>query len=334
MDSAQAAGVRWKPITHDDVPAWQRLMDAIEDVDATGERYDADDLHEELDDPATGPDDRIAAWMDETMVAYAGVRTRGSVTQYARIDAEGGVDPRIRGRGIGSSGVAWIRQRSDEISRLRDHGFETRVRLLGVLTNEPQVRLFESTGFTAVNWSAVMRVVLNDSDASTSPVWPTGLSVHPYEQRWSTPMREAHNEAFVDHWGFVPWDAEMWQQWVDGSKNFRPEISSVVIDEAAPDRVVAYVQSNEYEAFEAATGRREAYLAKIGVRPHYRGIGLASALLRHSLAEYADHGYAESALDVDTANATGAYGLYERAGFAVELRTATYELVLPPSHSP
>ena len=78
------------------------------------------------------------------------------------------------------------------------------------------------------------------------------------------------------------------------------------------------------------TGRKEAFLAKIGVRREQRGRGLASALLRHSLRLYQAAGYHESALDVDTNNPTGAFGIYERVGYVVETRTATFERVLPP----
>ena len=102
----------------------------------------------------------------------------------------------------------------------------------------------------------------------------------------------------------------MWQQWVDGSKNFRPDISWVVVDDADPEVVVAYVQSNEFDAYEAITGRREAYLGKIGVRRGYRGRGLASTLLRYAMRRYREAGYVESSLDVDTNNPTGAFGLY------------------------
>jgi ribosomal protein S18 acetylase RimI-like enzyme len=121
----------------------------------------------------------------------------------------------------------------------------------------------------------------------------------------------------------------MWQQWVDGSKNFRPDISWVLVDDAVPGVVVGYVQSNEFEAYQAMTGRREAYLAKIGVRREYRGRGLATALLGHALRAYRDAGYQESSLDVDTNNPTGAFGLYERVGYEVETRKTIYELEVP-----
>jgi ribosomal protein S18 acetylase RimI-like enzyme len=175
-----------------------------------------------------------------------------------------------------------------------------------------------------------MRVTLDGGHVYAPVRPPDGYTVHQYGPRWSAAMLAAHNAAFQDHWGFVSWTEDMWRQWVDESRNLRPALSWVAVHEESPEVVAGYVQSNEYEAYEAATGRSEAYLAKIGVRREHRGRGLASALLRHSLHHYQAAGFAESALDVDTNNPTGAYGLYERAGYRVDVRSATYQRTFAP----
>lgn len=48
----------------------------------------------------------------------------------------------------------------------------------------------------------------------------------------------------------------------------------------------AYVQTAEFEADLAATGRREAYVGKVGTLRGHRGNGLATALLGHALHAY------------------------------------------------
>ena len=60
------------------------------------------------------------------------------------------------------------------------------------------------------------------------------------------------------------------------------------------------------------------------LRGPWRGRGLARALLVRSLALLKDHGMQEAALNVDTANAHGALGLYESVGFQVVQRNTTY----------
>lgn len=128
----------------------------------------------------------------------------------------------------------------------------------------------------------------------------------------------------------MPWDVEMWRRREDESKNARNPMSWLLVHEDRPELVVGYLMSHEYEAYQEATGKREAYLAKIGVRREFRGRGIASGLLRHALRRYTEAGYDESCLDVDTSSPTGALGLYERAGYEIEKRTATYERRLPP----
>jgi ribosomal protein S18 acetylase RimI-like enzyme len=323
--------VQWRHLTHDDVPAWATLLANAELVDKTGEHYNEGDLHEEMDDPATGTQDRIGGFVDGILAANAGVRPRADASEFMRIEGEGYVDPRWRGQGLGTEGVRWIIERSNQIHAERAPDVVAKVQLLGYPDNPGQIELIESQGFAAVNWSAGMRAQLDDGRELATSQLPAGFTLLPYDLSWSARTRAAHNVAFQDHWGSVAWDEQMWQQWVDGSKNFRPDFSWVVVDDADPEVVVAYVQSNEFDAYEANTGRREAYLSKIGVRRGYRGRGLASTLLRYAMRAYREAGYVECSLDVDTNNPTGAFGLYERAGFEVETRKTIYEIEIPAS---
>jgi ribosomal protein S18 acetylase RimI-like enzyme len=94
----------------------------------------------------------------------------------------------------------------------------------------------------------------------------------------------------------------MWKQWVTGSHTFRPAVTFVVTP-VGGDEIVGDVTTHEFEVYFDATGQREAYVAKVGVVAGHRGRGLAGALLGHTLRAYADAGYDESALDVDSENA-------------------------------
>jgi ribosomal protein S18 acetylase RimI-like enzyme len=153
---------------------------------------------------------------------------------------------------------------------------------------------------------------------------PDGLQLKVYDASMEVALRTAHNAAFLDHPNFTPWSETMWTQWVTESRNFRPELTFVVIDPGRPDEIAAYVQTAEYDAYYEVTGKREAYIGKVGTRREYRGRGLASHLLRHALAAYKEAGYDVSSLDVDSENPTGALGVYERTGFVVESRWSDY----------
>ena len=143
-------------------------------------------------------------------------------------------------------------------------------------------------------------------------------------------LRQAHNAAFLDHPDFTPWSEVLWKQSVTESRSFRPDVSFVVSPEDS-DEIVSYLQTAEFEADLAATGRREAYIGKVGTLRAHRGNGLATALLGHALHAYRGAGYDEASLAVDSENPTGALGVYQRVGFTVESRWTNYVMTVDAS---
>ena len=69
-----------------------------------------------------------------------------------------------------------------------------------------------------------------------------------------------------------------------------------------------------------------AYIATLGVMPDSRRRGVATALLRHAVADVAARGYPGVSLSVDAENATGAVALYERIGMRVRRELHAFEL--------
>ncbi len=326
--------VTLRPLGYADIPAFARLLAAVEAVDQTGEHYNEADLHEEFDNPDVEVGrDILGAFVpadDDSaeMVGYASVYPRAADETHLKYHVEGAVAPIRRGEGIGSQLVDAMLARVRESHAERAPEMPVKVALTGLSTNASQAELLASAGFIPERWNFVMRTPLGAIDAP--PALPDGLELRRYEPSLSTAMHEAHNAAFVDHPNFTPWTDVMWKQWVTDSRNFRPDLSLVAVDPSSPDRVVAYIQSNEYDAYFEATGKREAYVAKVGTRREYRGRGLAGALLRHALAAYQEAGYDEASLDVDSENPTGALGIYERVGFEVETRWTNYSLTFGP----
>jgi mycothiol synthase len=321
--------VTLRPLLHDDIPALARHLAAVEAVDRTGEHYNEGDLHEEFANPdiEVGKD-IVGAFDGDDLVGYYGVYPRAADDTHLKFHVEGSVNPARRGNGIGATLVDAMVGRVAEVHREREPSMPAKLMLSGPSTNTTQAELLESSGFHAERWSFVMRTTLGRVEGP--PALPEGLLLKRYDESYAAAMHQAHNEAFLDHPNFTPWTDVMWKQWVTDSRNFRPDLSFVVVPETAQERVVAYLQSNEYDAYFEATGRREAYVGKVGTLREFRGRGLASALLRHALAAYQEAGFDEASLDVDSENPTGALGIYERAGFAVESRFTDYVMVRPP----
>jgi len=210
--------------------------------------------------------------------------------------------------------------------RERSGTLPVRLTTTGMTSNEAQADLLTGLGMRGERWNFVMRTSLDD----LGPELPLaeGYAFVRYDESMADAVLDAHNAAFGGHHpNFTPWTPAMWKQWVTGSHSFRPATSVVVVPEDG-DTVVGYVTTHEWEAYEKATGRREAYVAKVGVLEEHRGRGIAGALLSHCLRLYADAGYDEASLDVDSENPTGALGVYQRSGFAVESRWTNYFLTV------
>jgi mycothiol synthase len=322
-------GLMLRGLTREDIPAWCALLAAVEEVEHSGEHYNEADLAEELANPDIEVGRDVAGAFDgEDLVGYFGVYPRAGDAEHLKIHVEGAVHPRCRGRGIGTRLVRAMVARADVMHADQRPDAPAKLTLTGPSANTAQQELLAEVGLLPERWSFGMRTTLVDPP-EPGPL-PGGLVLRTYDESLSAAMREAHNEAFLDHPGFTAWTDVEWKQWVTGSRSFRPHLSVVVVARQAPGRVLAYVQSNEYDAYFQATGRREGYVAKVGTRREVRGRGLAGTLLRECLRRYRQAGLDEAALHVDSENPTGALGVYEPAGFEVETRWTNYALVREP----
>jgi mycothiol synthase len=131
------------------------------------------------------------------------------------------------------------------------------------------------------------------------------------------------NESFQDHWGSAPMLADSWQSRIT-NHTFRPEVSFLLRD-VANGTPVGMLVTMSWEADTAATGRN-AYFMFIGTLRDYRRRGVAGGLIGHALRRAADQGYGNASLSVDSANPSGAFGVYEKAGFVPKQRSVRWAL--------
>ena len=127
---------------------------------------------------------------------------------------------------------------------------------------------------------------------------------------------EALNEAFAEHWEWHPEPFEAWfERRHDQHRDEHGPVWFVVRD---GDELAAVTRN---DASIAGGG----YIGAIGVRPAWRGMGLAKALLQQTFGEFWRRGTTRVTLDVDAQNATGAVALYERVGMSVETSGVAFE---------
>ena len=153
------------------------------------------------------------------------------------------------------------------------------------------------------------------------PQLPEGLILRP--PKGEPEMRkvfDADAEAFADHWGGFDASEAAYRQWLN-DPDYDPQLFVVAWD---GDQVAGAVWNVILEQENRELGRARGLLDSVFVRRPWRGRGLASSLVGHSLALLRDRGMTSAVLGVDADNPLGALGLYQKAGFEVESRSTGY----------
>ena len=318
---APVAGLSWRSITADDVAGWHRLVRAIEDADDPAERNTVEDLRDALldgswKDPAR---DSILG-LDHAGVAraFGHVEVRPGDVRVRRAFCWGGVDPAWRGRGIGRALLDW----QEQVGRAKIAAASTTApgRLLVHLDDHVAAarRLVERAGFRQ------LRVFLELSRPLPAeiPAAPldTGLRITGYTPALSEPVREAHNEAFADHWGSEPRSREDWERTLAG-RHFRPDWSFVVL---AGDEVAGYALTSAYRADWEPQGYTSGWTDILGVRRAWRRRGIATALLAATMRVLRADGIERADLGVDVENPSRALDLYTGLGYREMRRGLAY----------
>jgi ribosomal protein S18 acetylase RimI-like enzyme len=348
------------PLSTDHLSAWVALLAAVEAVDQEGENYDEEDLAEDFADPVVDPSrDMLGIWHGDALVAYAAVYCRPAA-DLDRVTLEVCVHPEWRDGDLGARVLAWACARGTQAHHEVNPGVPGVLSCRVIATNPHGRRVLEDAGFEPSRYFFGMERPLGGAHEMPDVELPAALRLASFDRLLDDAVRLAHNDAFRDHWGSQPRDAELWRTRFTGSRAFRPATSFLLLadggapagaetrstngartrttngietgvragtNDAPPDvpEVAAYVLTYEYDADTAATGLRDCYIGQVGTRRAWRGRGAARALLARTLREAAAAGYDTASLSVDTANPTGALGLYQSLGFEATHEWISYE---------
>ena len=112
---------------------------------------------------------------------------------------------------------------------------------------------------------------------------PDDLTLSTFDPADSEELRAAQNVAFADYPSYNDIDEVNWPVFMVTAAHVRNDQSFVLRDPARDNAVAAYVFTHEYAIAPSGEKGREAYVAYVGTLPDYRGRGLATNLLAHTL---------------------------------------------------
>lgn len=334
-----AGGLTWRPATREDVPTWLALRNHIARVDAEPYVETIEEIEEIFDGEwrDLAADSLLGFDTDGVLVAWAQVECPPGDVTVVRAFCWGGVHPDRRGEGIGRELLSWETGRARQM--LAASGKEVPARIAVFAEDDAPAtkhRLYERAGFEVRRYYSDLARPLTGPAGGPVPDVPLAgsLRIVPWSTELDEATRLAHNDAFRDHWGSQPQTREQWKQ----RACFAPEWSFLVVDSApdvdallaSPDTdaetaaalradeplVVGYELAARYTEDFAVRGYSFGYTDILGARRAYRGRKAALAALAAGMRAFAADGMQYAALDVDTANPSGAHGLYASLGYA------------------
>lgn len=306
-----------RPYQPGDAPALANLLNLI-DTQAGGHAgYTAPEVDTMISTMARDLVHDTSLWFSPEGELIAAVVNLAPPPGGYRMDLEGGVHPQWRGRGIGRELLAGQFARAEAIHVATGATSPWEVRTGALAGNEDAQRLFRRFGMAPLRYWFEMVAVT--AQPVSLPV-PVGLRVESYRPDVAEALYQAHTEAFKDHFGYQRRTWEQWQALSVGSAGFLADLSRLAFD---GEDLAGYVLSYR----DADPSRL--YLGQVGTRRPWRRKGVAAGLLAEVIAAAEKAGFATAGLGVDADSPTGAVGVYERVGFAVESRAVTYSRQLP-----
>jgi GNAT superfamily N-acetyltransferase len=291
------------------------VANAIAAADLSGENVSTEDIAQAL----ASSGDTLGVWVGGRLAGYSIVDPPDVDVDLSVVQLKGGIHPDHRRHGVGGPLFDWSTARAIQLSRDTHPDLTATVDIEIQSVNAGGLALAVARGYKPIRYDSAMQRPYDsamqrpydEAPVAIAPV-PEGFQAITFTPEYDEPLRLAHNEIFIDHWGTAPKTEDDWRTWFTGHRAFRPNLSCLVLN---ADRIAAYALAYEFLPDTQATGVRELWIGQVGTRREHRGRGLARSALMAVLRTGESAGFQRAALNVDSANLTGAHHLYEQLGF-------------------
>ena len=308
--------------TMDDVEAVTTMLNECSMVDVGHNEEAVEDMRKMWQTPGFNleTDVRIVVDLEGQIAGY--VEVWDLAEPHIKAFVWGRVHPTFRGRGLGPYLIGLSEERAGQT--IAKAPPDARV----VVANDTDARnkaaqaLFERQGYAPVRhfW----RMLIEMEVAPPTPHWPAGITVRTLVRNQDErAIHAAVEEAFQDHWGYLPMQFERWKHLLMRSDDFDPALWFLAMD---GDQIAGTCLCNPTVIEDPDVG----WVNSLSVRRPWRRRGLGLAMLQHAFGEFYRRGTRKVGLGVDSSSLTGATRLYERAGMHVIREFVRYEKELRP----
>lgn len=266
-------------------------------------------------------DDMILAEMDGELIGYVRgwwwVELAGPII-YCHL---GFVVPAWRRKGIGRAMLHWMQGRQRAIASASPSAAEHLFQVSPTQYEVGLTALLHSEGFKPTRYFfSMVRPHLDDIEEFALPA---GTELRPVLPEHYRAVWDASRAAFAQHWGMAQDTPDAYGTWLKQEEIFQPHLWQVAWDRAS-NQIVGQIRTYIHAAHNRNFQRLRGWTEFVSVHKDWRNRGLARALVSHSLRAQRDAGMAESALGVDSENATGATRVYGTCGFQVVKTNTVY----------
>ena len=309
--------------TRSDLPEIAALLSEGLSFDGLVFVQTAEELAEEFDGTYCSLNhDVIVAIYESSIIGVGYTIFLPSEIKEERCYIFGTTKPEYRNNGVGTAVMKWATEHGESLLRSTKRTLPKYLRSDMSATNSSAGSLFQSFNMSPVRWNDDLIIDLADSPEVFTSL---GYSIVAWDSSRDEEARVVKNLAFMDHWGSTPTSKDGWEQLVHGS-TARLDQSFFALD--SNHNIVGLLLSHRYESDDEALGKRIGWIDKLATLAEHRKQSIGKSLITHALAAYQRDGLTHAALDVDTENPTGAYGLYTAVGFSTFRGKVTYERIV------
>jgi GNAT superfamily N-acetyltransferase len=226
--------------------------------------------------------------------------------------------PEWRGKGIRNAMLRYNERKLREMAQAHPTNTPRAFQSVAADSEKDWISVLTGEGYDAFRYGfRMVRPTLEDVPDFS---FPEGIEIRPAKPEHYRAIIDAWNEACKDMRGQIPISDEDFKGFQE-SPIFNPSLWQIAWHKnGVIGTVLNFIDERENNEYK----RKRGHVELISVRRHWRGRGVAKALIARSFRTLRDRGMTEAALGVDAENPSGALHLYEKMGFQVQKKTVFY----------